>query len=420
MPGLYTVSSSRQSEMDNPLADINNICFVDTETRTEREVTGPEGNLKTAGTYRYVRNAFVIISTWAIGDGPLWDNSLDHGFDGDFLCWDDMPKKLHEFHKRVEQREAWYAAFNAGFDRNAINNGTYGFPVIEPDMMIDVMAQAIASNLPPSLEGASRFITGRGKQDDGKYLINLFCGPLGPQPHDRPEEWARFKSYGIRDTDEMREVWKGTRPLPFEEWEDYWVSEMINARGCAVDTEFCRKAARVADAEAARLAKELTRWTNGQITAVTQVQRIGQWLYDRIPYAEAREILVKEWDEDADASLDDRGDQKVGKLGLDKGRVEGLVAFFETRAKEQGLTEEDQLMLDVIQARQFGGSTTPFKFEKIVLQEVDSRLSGQYVFNGAAQTGRYSSKGVQVHNLSRSVLKGCEEECIEFINDLEV
>lgn len=406
----------------NPLADINNICFVDTETRTERGVDGPEGNLKTAGTYRYAQHAFVIISTWAVGDEPVWDWSLHSGFDGDYLCWGDAPYKLKEFWKRAEQREAWFAAFNAGFDRTLINAGTYGFPVIETDMMIDVMAQAVASNLPPNLEGSSRAITGRGKQDDGKFLINLFCGPNGPQPHERPEEWARFVSYALRDTSEMRDVWKATRPLPFAEWEDYWVSEAINNRGMRVDTEFARRAAAVADAEAKRLAGELTRWTNGQITAVTQVARIASWLYDRLPYAEAREILVKEWDEDKEAGEDGEGDQVVGKLGMDKGRIEGLVAFFETRRKENGgtLSDSDQLMFDVIQARQFGGSTTPFKFEKIALQQVDDRICGQYVFNGAQQTGRFSSKGVQIHNLTRSALKGHEEEAIEFINNIEV
>ncbi len=406
--------------MDNPLADIDNICFLDTETRSEAHATGPEGNLKTAGTYRYVRNAFVIVSTWAIGGEPVWDVSLDRGFDGDFLCWDEMPLKLREFHKRVEQREAWYAAFNAGFDRNALNEGTYGFPTFECDMFIDVMAQAVASNLPPNLEGSSRAITGRGKQDDGKALINLFCGPLGATPQQERERWARFKAYGIRDTDEMREVWKATRPLPFEEWEDYWVSERINARGCAVDTEFCRKAAMVADAEAERLAGELARWTNGQITAVTQTARIADWLYDRIPYAEAREILVKEWDENADASGDAEADMVVGKLSIAKTALEGLSAFFETKRKDEGgLSEFDTLLLDVIQARQFGASTTPFKFQKIVLQQTDDRLRGQYSFNGASQTGRFSSRGVQIHNLSRSVLKGVEEECIEFINEVE-
>ena len=407
---------------DNPLADINNICFVDTETRTERDAEARAGNLKTAGTYQYAQNAFVIISTWAVGGEPVWDWSLDKGFDGDWLCWDDAPYKLKEFWKRAEQREAWFAAFNAGFDRTLINAGTYGFPTIEPDMMIDVMAQSAASNLPPNLEGASRAITGQGKQDDGKLLINMFCSPDGETPQSRPAEWARFKSYGIRDTHEMRAVFQATRPLPFSEWEDYWVSEAINARGMRIDVAFAERAAAIADAEAARLSKELARWTNGRITTLNQTARMAEWLYDRLPYAEAREMLVKEWDEDKEAGEDGTGDQIVGKLGFDKGRVEGLSAFFEARRKEQGgeLSEGDQLMFDVIQARQFGGTTTPFKFQKMVLQQVDERLFGSYVFNGAQQTGRFSSKGVQIHNLTRSALKGIEEECIEFINNIEV
>lgn len=406
----------------NPLDNINNICFVDTETRTERDVTGPEGQIKTAGTYKYARNAFVIISTWAIGNEPVWDVSMNDRFDGDFICWDDMPLKLKEFHKRVEQREAWYAAFNAGFDRAALNHGVYGFPVFEPDMFVDVMAQAVASNLPPNLEGSSRAITGRGKQDDGKALINLFCSPLGPHPWQEPEKWKRFVTYGIRDTSEMREVWKATRVLPYSEWEDYWVSEAINSRGVAVDTEFARKANIVANAEGDRLAKELNRWTNGQITAVTQTARIAQWLYDNIPYAEAREHLVKEWNEDVAVDDDNLlADQKVGKLSIAKSQLESVSAFFAQKEKDEGeLSARDRVIYDVVQARQFGGSTSPFKFGKIVLQQTDDRLCGQYVFNGAQQTGRFSSKGVQAHNLTRSSLGKFEEEAIEFINDLEV
>lgn len=406
----------------NPLADIDNLMFVDTETRTERHIgSAPEGNLKHAGTYRYTRNAFVIVSTWALGNEPVWDWSLHGGFNGDFLTWDDAPYKLKEFWKRAEQREAWFAAFNAGFDRNAINEGTYGFPLIETDMMIDVMAQSVASNLPPNLEGSSRAITGRGKQDDGKLLINMFCSATGYTPQEKPVEWQRFVSYGLRDTHEMREVWKATRPLPFEEWKDYWVSEAINARGVGIDVEFARRAGAVADAESVRLNKELSRWTNGQITAVTQTARIADWLYDAIPYAEAREQLVKEWDEDKDVSDDDTADLKVGKLSIAKNQLEGVSAFFATKEKEEGgLSDRDRLIYDVVQARQFGGSTSPFKFHKMTLQQVDNRLCGQYVFNGAAQTGRFSSKGVQTHNLLRAALKGCEEEAIEFINDLEL
>ena len=62
-------------------------------------------------------------------------------------------------------------------------------------------------------------------------------------------------------------------------------------------------------------------------------------------------------------------------------------------------------LLRVLQIRLYGGSKTPAKFGKMLQQQVDGVLYGQYVFNGAAQTGRASSKGVQIHNLARDTLR---------------
>lgn len=406
--------------MTNPLADIERLCFVDFETRAERGVSASDGNVKSAGTYRYAKNAFGIILTGCVGSAPVFERHLDD-FDGDFLCWADMPRDFREFYKRAEQREAWFAAFNAGFDMAAWNEGTYDFPPLDPDMCIDVMAQATASNLPPSLEGASKAIGRGGKQTDGKYLINLFCSANGPQPHERPEEWARFLSYAVQDTEELREVFRHTRPLPVEEWEDYWVSERINRRGVMIDLPYVQRASAIADAEAIRVNQQLTRWTNGQITKVTQAKRIAEMVYDRIEHAEARELLVKEYDENASTEDGDEADLKVGKLSLERGRIEALIAFYDALAeKEDGLSERDRLIVDIITARQFGGSTSPFKFKKMLDQHDDGRLKGQYVFNGASQTGRYSSKGVQTHNLTNRTLGDLEEEAIEMINELEM
>jgi len=61
-------------------------------------------------------------------------------------------------------------------------------------------------------------------------------------------------------------------------------------------------------------------------------------------------------------------------------------------------------VLRLLQIRLYGGSKTPAKFQKMLDSHVDGVLFGQYVFNGAAQTGRASSKGVQIHNLARDVL----------------
>ena len=68
----------------------------------------------------------------------------------------------------------------------------------------------------------------------------------------------------------------------------------------------------------------------------------------------------------------------------------------------------------VLQIRLYGGSKTPAKFNKMLAQHVDGTLFGQYTFNGAGQTGRASSRGVQVHNLARDVLE-YEYEALEVL-----
>lgn len=405
---------------DNPLDDVENICFIDFETRAEPGNEAPtDDDVRDAGTYRYAEGAFATILTYGVANKPVQAVEL-LDFDGDFMKWSDVGADLRKFHERVERGEAWYAAWHMGFDRAIWNRGTHDFPILAPAQTIDVMAQAVASNLPPALEGASRWTTGAGKQEDGKALIRLFSPADGGTPQSHPEEWARFVSYAVRDTSELREVFLRTRPLPFVEWEDYWVSERINERGMGVDLPFVTTCAAMADAEIARLNKELARWTNGQITAVTQIGRITDWVYERLHgHAEARLLLVKSWDDEAEVDPENpEADRKVGKMSLDKSRLEAVLAYFASIEEARGLSESEQVTVDVLTARKFGGGSAFSKFQKMLDQQTGGRLRGQFVFNGAPQTGRYSSRGVQLHNLIRASLGKGEIEAIEFINEV--
>jgi DNA polymerase len=401
--------------------DIKNVGFVDFETKALPGATTYDGNLPVAGTYRYVKNAFAIIFTYAIGWEPV-RAALVTNFESGAMRWDDLPDSMQAHHERVLQGKAVWAAFNAGFDRNAWNQSTYDFPELKPRHMVDVMAQAMSSNLAASLEGASKNIGRAGKQKDGKYLIQLFCAPgatATPQSH--PTEWERFVSYGVRDTEEMREVYASTRQLSADDWEDYFISERINERGMALDMHFVERASAIAALNNRRINAELSRWTNGQITAVTQRERIADWLYDKIEHAEARELLVKAYDENATTEDgDDEADLKVAKLSVKKDRLEALLAFYAQLEKDEGLSDRDRLIVDMATARLYGGSSSPAKFDKMMLQHDEGALRGMYVFNGAQQTGRFSSKGVQTHNLTRSTLGKHEAEAIELINELEL
>lgn len=397
----------------NPLADIKNLCFMDTETRALAGFSASDGNVKTAGTYRYAKRSFVTISTWSIGGEPAWDVALDNGFDGDWLCWTDMPDKLKRFHERVVRGEAWYAAWNMGFDRNAINEGTYGFPVWEPEHTIDIMAQAVVSGLPASLEGSAMTLTGEGKQPDGKKLIQQFCSADGDTPQSHPLDWMQFKSYARRDTDKLVDVYKRTRTLPWAEWEDYWVSERINERGVMVDIPFARRCAKIAVLEHVRINRDIERLTVGRVQSVNQHAAIADWVWDRAD-GTVRDIMAKVYDEDSEPDVN--GNLAVVKIGIDRRRIERIIAYLDTKP----LTPDQQDMYTVLVLRQYGGSASPKKFQKMVDQHDDERLKGQYQMNGANQTGRFSAKGVQVHNLTRSTLGKLEPEVINLINTLEV
>jgi DNA polymerase len=427
---------------------IEDYCFIDTETKALPHTKGtPDESVTDCGAYRYRRGARVVMIQHAIGASPVQVSAFpDFDITRKFLwAQGSIPDDLWEFHQRALAGEAWYAAWNMAFDRLMLC--TVDGCMIRPDMTIDVMAQALASNMPPKLEGASRFIGRGGKQQDGKDLIKMFCGADGwhrggkrmegdgflldwvgdegftPETH--PEDWRRFMSYGEQDIDELRAVFQAARPLPREEWREYWVSEKINDRGMRVDVDFCVRADMIAAANQRRLGKQLKELTGGKIDRATQRERIADWLFDHTPQAEARDALVKTWevDEDAPPSEDDEQLLLPGKLSIAADRLERFIAYFEDLDEREGLTDLEYDLLQIAQARSFGASSTPAKFGKIVDMHDEGRLMGQYRFNGAQQTGRFSSIAVQIHNLIRACLTdrehpGRELDVIEFINQL--
>ena len=76
----------------------------------------------------------------------------------------------------------------------------------------------------------------------------------------------------------MREVYRKTRPLPPEEWAQYWAFEHINRRGVTIDVPFVRNAAALAAEDAAVIGRRLTKLTGGTVTRVTQAKRLATWI----------------------------------------------------------------------------------------------------------------------------------------------
>jgi hypothetical protein len=358
-------------------------------------------DLKAAGTVRYANHdsARAIVLAYAIGDGPV---RVWHA-DGAILNWNDAPDAL----RAAFDRGATFAAWNASFDSAVWNYATLGFPFLEVERVIDPMIQAGVSNLPTDLESASRYLGGEGKQKDGKKLIKLFCVER-VDPRDYPEKWQRFLKYALRDVGEMRDAYRKTRPLPLAEWQQYWAFEHINRRGITLDLPFVFRAETLAAEDGIASGRRLNELTDGAVTRVTQAKRIATWLFDNLPDAAMREILTVGVPADEDDDVCNGPDEDEPDAGpefsLRRERVERILAMLEAKHANGGLSVSETKAHEAATIRLFGAGAAPKKFARLAAQQVDGVLRDQYRFNGASMTGRASSRGAQIQNLTRDVL----------------
>jgi DNA polymerase len=377
------------------------LCFFDFETCSALDLT-------IVGGAKYSRDpsTFPLVLSWAIDDGPvkLWVPEL-----GNVLpkaTWDFIvgmvdytgafPKELHDFAKGEGN---YWVAWNAAFDRNIIQNCAhprFGFPAVATTRVLDAMAQASASNLPGRLDMSGRMLGLGGKTEGGKTIMKMFADASAEMPT-KIEHWKTYLTYAAKDTDLMRDIWRTTRPLDASEWVEYWVSERINDRGMLADLDVCRGALKYRAEEEEYNRAEIKRLTENMVPAVTMTRRINEWVFPRLPH-DLQELMVKERNEDGDPT----------KLTLSKdviGRMLEEINISDTPPEDD--------VVEVLELLQFGRASSAVKFEKILNQADDGRLKGSYVFNGAGQTGRFSSRGVQVHNLPRKSMSTKQQPTLE-------
>lgn len=365
--------------------DIDNLCFIDTET-----LSGAD--LKATGIYPYSSDpAFrVMIVTYAIGEGPVQIWKQDRAHLGAWLDWNDAPDDLLDFLERVEAGKAHFVAWNAAFDRLALSRGMKGYSSAQPEHFLDAMVQAVRSHLPPDLASAGRTVKSDVlKRPDGKRLIQQFCVPPFADPADHPAEWEAFTLYALDDIPPMRAVWQSTLPLSELAWQQYWASEHINDAGMPVDVEFARAAGALAIENAERADADIHRLTGGAIRTVNQHAALCDWVVARIDHmSEAVAILLRDVVEEQDEAGD--GVTRLETYSLERSRVEDLIAYLERLADERALTDSEAVVLKVLHVRAFGASATPKKFVKLLpMVSEGDRLRGQYVYYGAAATGRF-------------------------------
>ncbi len=320
------------------------ILWVDFETRSACD-------LRKHGAYNYAQDA----STDVLCMSYAFDNA-------DVKTW--TPDK--PFPEDVHNHKGLIYAHNAAFERLIF------WYVLGINYTLEqfycTSVQARANCLPGSLEDIGRAMSAKMKKDHrGKQLIRQCCIP--PYNTDLLPELIEYCEQDVRA---MREVSLALRPLSDDELLDYHVNERVNDLGLLVDVPLCEAAIGYATIELDDIQKLVL-----DITGIASARspKLKQWVADRI---NPDLMMVNE------------------KLSLNKSVRAALL--------EMKLPND---VLDVVQCIDDISASSVAKFKRMgELADVeDHRVRGAFVFNGGAATGRSSSYGVQLQNMTRVCAK---------------
>lgn len=374
---------------------MHHICFADSETRSLDDVT-------VSGAYKYAHHPSTegIVWGWCFDDGPgqVWSPAWAWG--NTKFCKrtdDDQPEPLLEHVLDGGLMVFW----NAQFDRwiwNAVMVEKYGWPVLPLQQVLCAQAQAEANNLPGKLMQACETLgTPYQKDKKGAQLIRqLSHGDItnwDSQVFETPDKMGHFRAYCVRDCVAMRDVFQYTRPLTNREWEEYHASEMINDRGVMVDVEFAAAAQRYAQAEFDDINGQLADLTGDRALTLSAHLRKAKWLHEQL------------WPDEELQALTERPMKEDGRprFSCDRPTREAVLEMIiQPEHGERFHVDHSEQVIQFIELVEAGNSAAVRKFTAIVNQCINGRVHGSYSFNGAGQTGRFSSRGIQVHNIIRA------------------
>jgi len=305
---------------------------------------------------------------------------MSYAFDDDEVTtWTpDQP-----FPDSVTNHAGQIRAHNAAFERLIF------WYVLQCDFQLEqfycTAAQARANCLPGSLEDVGRAISSQMRKDHrGSQLIRLLSIPRtdGTFNND-PALMAEMIRYCEQDVRAMRAVSKAMRELSDDELADYHVNERINDRGVLLDKPLAEAAIKYASVELEEIESLVQELTEGEIQSVRS-PRMKKWVMERVG-PQALEMMVTYKD----------GEKKYS---IDKSVRANLLAF-----AEENPDEIPAHVADVIQCADDLWASSVAKFSRLseLADEDDHRVRGAFVFAGGSATGRASSYGAQLHNMSR-------------------
>lgn len=331
--------------------------------------TYSSNDLVNCGVYKYVEapDFTILLFAYAIDGGPVKCVDLASG--------ETLP---NEVLAALTDRDVIKTAFNAAFERICISVYFFGGKLLDPAQWRCTMVLAARMGLPLSLQQCGEVLhLSEGKMKEGGPLIRYFSVPAPKTgkrhlPDDAPDKWATFKAYNIRDVEVEQAILKKVRrlkPAAFDE-ELYVADQEINDRGVMIDRVLVDAAARFDEEYKAELLKEaqaLTGMENPNSPA-----QIKEWLHKVTGFSV----------------------QSLNKKNLDD--LDKQLIYWPKAQKVLGIRREM-------------GKTSNKKY--VAMQKCvcsDGRIHGLLQFCGAARTGRWAGRLVQVQNLPQNHLESLD------------
>lgn len=335
-------------------------------------------NLKKAGLYRYVQSpAFeILLFAYSFDGAPTQVIDMAQG--------EKIP--LEVIHALTDP-QCLKHAYNAAFEWYCLSK--YMGAQLPSSQWRDTMLHGLYAGYTAGLDATGRALgipEDKQKLATGKALIRYFCVPCKPTksnggrtrnyPHHDPEKWELFKTYNGQDVVAEMEIERRLSVFPVPDFvQKQWETDLlINARGVAVDMDFCEGALELGETIRAQLTDEAVQLSGLQNP--NSVKQLARWLSAETgdDITSLRKETIKEL------------------LGRDN-------------------ADHVQRMLEI---RQELGKTSTKKYDAIEAAVCDDgRVRGLLQFYGANRTGRWAGRLVQVQNLPRTYT-----EPLEFAREL--
>lgn len=321
-------------------------------------------DLSACGVYRYVEapDFAVLLFAYCVDGGPVRCVDMAMG--------EILPEDIRE---ALTDPGVIKTAFNATFERVCLSKylGLPGY--MDAAQWRCTMVRAARMGLPLSLGQCGEVLRlAEGKMTEGKALIRYFSVPGKNGRHypaDAPEKWNTFKRYNIRDVEVEQAILARVRRLELLDFDEalYAADQRINDRGVLIDREMVRNANRFNEALKASLSEEAQRLTG--LANPNSPCQLKHWLI--------RETGV---------NISTLNKKNIAD-------IEDELAKFPRASR-------------VLAIRRALGKTSNEKYASMLKCVCDDgRIRGLLQFYGAARTGRWAGRLVQIQNLPQNHLK---------------